>query len=180
MTTIQVIGETGKIKLRNVRLSFPSLFKKAVFQGQEGKYAATFLIPKSAKGVKEQLDKLIEAKVKEAKIKVKAENLCLKDGDDEEYDGYADHWSIKASNSKRPQVFNKDGSPLTEEDEVVYAGCYVDVIFDLWAQDNQWGKRINANLLGVKFHKDGEPFGSGSIDVSDEFDFDDESDDDEI
>jgi hypothetical protein len=36
-----------KILLRNVRLSFPSLFEKAEFDGQVGKYEATFLIPKT-------------------------------------------------------------------------------------------------------------------------------------
>jgi len=33
-----------KIMLKNVRLSFPSLFKKAVFDGKEGKFEATVLI----------------------------------------------------------------------------------------------------------------------------------------
>ena len=36
----------AKIKLNNVRLSFPSLFHKASFQGSEGKYEATFLLSK--------------------------------------------------------------------------------------------------------------------------------------
>jgi hypothetical protein len=35
-----------KIKLQNVRLSFPSLFQKAVFEGKEGKFEATFLLDK--------------------------------------------------------------------------------------------------------------------------------------
>ena len=36
----------AKIKLNNVRISYPSLFRKGVFQGQETKYEATFLIDK--------------------------------------------------------------------------------------------------------------------------------------
>jgi len=35
------------ITLKNVRLSFPSLFKKAVFQGNVGKHEATFMFPKT-------------------------------------------------------------------------------------------------------------------------------------
>ena len=37
-----------KVLLKNVRLSFPSLFKTEVYGGEDtGKFAATFLIPKS-------------------------------------------------------------------------------------------------------------------------------------
>ena len=36
----------AKIKLQGVRLSFPSLFRKAVFQGDETKYEATLLLDK--------------------------------------------------------------------------------------------------------------------------------------
>ena len=43
----------SKIMLPNVRLSFPSLFHKAVFDGKETKFEATFLIDKN-----EQADKL--------------------------------------------------------------------------------------------------------------------------
>jgi len=39
----------------------------------------------------------------------------------------------------------------------------------VWAQDNQYGKRINAKLRAVQFYKDGAPFGEGRIDVSKEF-----------
>ena len=31
-----------KFKLKNVRLSFPSIFKRSEFNGQEGKFEATF------------------------------------------------------------------------------------------------------------------------------------------
>ena len=37
-----------KVMLKNVRLSFPSLFATEVYGGEDtGKFAATFLIPKS-------------------------------------------------------------------------------------------------------------------------------------
>jgi hypothetical protein len=77
--------------------------------------------------------------------------------------------SIKASASKRPMVLDRDRSPLTENDNRVYAGCYVNAIIELWAQNNQWGKRINANLLGVQFFKDGEPFADGETANADDF-----------
>jgi hypothetical protein len=38
-------------------------------------------------------------------------------------------------------------------------------VISLWAQDNSWGKRINATLLGAQFHSDGEAFGDAGIDA---------------
>jgi hypothetical protein len=167
-----------KIKLRNCRLSFPSVFKKAVFNGQEGKYEATFLFPKSDTETYEKIMSAIEDIKKENKgAKIPKDKLCIKDGDEIEYDGYEGMWAIKASNNSRPTVVNRDKTPLVEEDGVIYAGCYVNGIIELWYQNNSYGKRINANLLGVQFVKDGEPFGDGAK-VASEDDFDDIDDDD--
>lgn len=171
-----------KIKIENVRLSFPSLFHKANFNGQETKYEATFLLNKTDHAkVIAQIEKAIKEKVavdlKGAKIG--ADKLCLRDGDEVDYDGYAGHMSIKASNKKRPLVIGKDKAPLTEDDNVVYGGCYVNAIVELWAQNNDYGKRVNANLLGVQFVREGEPFASGeSVGVDDFDDLSDEFDDD--
>lgn len=162
-----------KIKLENVRLSFPSLFRKAVFSGEETKYEATLLLGKDThKALIETLQKAIAEKIKTdlKGAKLSDDKICLKDGDFIEYDGYANCYSIKAGNNKRPMVIDRDKSPLTENDERLYAGCYVNAVVELWAQNNSWGKRINANLLGVQFAKDGEPFGDGVSVTADDFD----------
>lgn len=159
------------VKLKNVRLSFPSLFKKSSFEGNEGKFEGTFLFPKSDKETEKIVRDAIEACKKETNnSKVPESKLCIKDGDEFEYDGYAGMWAVKAGNNKRPTVIGKDRSPLAEEDGVLYAGCYVNAIIEPWSQNNKYGKRINANLLGVQFAKDGEPFGDGPVDVTDDFD----------
>jgi hypothetical protein len=161
----------SKIHLKNVRLSYPSLFRKAIFQGNETKFEATFLISKEDTLTKQLLDSAIAAAVADAKIKMpKEDKLCLKDGDSCEYDGYADHWSLKASSNKRPTVIDRDRTPLVEEDGKPYAGCYVNAIVDIWVMNNQYGKRVGANLYGVQFLKDGEPFAAGDVDVTEEFD----------
>lgn len=162
-----------KIKLHNVRLSFPSVFRRENFNGEEGKFAATFLINKESqsdkiKEIQKGIESLIADRLKGAKLK--EDKICLKDGDGIEYAGYAGHMSIKASNNKRPLVLNADKSQLTEDDGKLYAGCYVNAVIELWAQDNQYGKRINANLLGVQFFKDGEPFSDGVVASEDDFD----------
>lgn len=171
----------SKVSIPNARLSFPSLFKKSNFEGKEGKFEATFLFPKTDKKTYNAIMKAIEECKTENKLKVKEDMLCIKDGDEiaeeKEYPDYVGMWAVKAGNNKRPTLINRDKSQLEEDDEVLYAGCYVNAIIQPWAQNNTYGKRINANLLGVQFVKDGEPFGesvTASVD-----DFDDIEDDEE-
>lgn len=173
-----------RIQLKNVRLSFPNVFKKGVIKGKENnKFDCTFLLDKDthAKEIK-KLDTMINTIIKKELdgAKVKPENKCLRDGDLEDYDGYENQMSLKASNDVRPVVKNRDGSPIIEEDGIIYAGCYVHAIITLWVQDNQYGKKINANLLGLVFYKDGEPFGGSHVASEDDFAglLDDEEEDD--
>lgn len=169
-----------KIKLQNVRLSFPSLFRKAQFQGDETKYEATFMLDKEEHADKiAEIEKAIQAGMKEhfKGAKIPSDKICLKDGDQSGRDEYEGHYTIKCANNKRPKVIDRDKSPLTEDDGKPYSGCYVNAVIDLWYQNNGYGKRVNANLLGVQFFKDGEPFESGSVaddDDFEEFEVDDE------
>lgn len=169
-----------KIKLKNVRLSFPSLFKPAVFNGNStGKYEATFLIPKNteqATMVEKALEKFIQETFKD-KVPKGLKRTCLRDGDEVEYDGYAGMLALKAGTSRRPLVLDSDKTPLTEEDNRIYPGCYVNAIVDFWYSDhNLGGKQILGNLSGVMFHKDGESFGSSSTSIDEFDDFDDDDD----
>ena len=161
-----------KIKAQNVRLSFPSLFRTAKFGEQDtGKYEATFIFDKVEHAdvladIQAKIDGLMKS---ELKGKIAADKICLKDGDLEGRPEYEGKMTLKASTKKRPLVIDRDKSPISEEDNRVYAGCYVNAIVSLWPQNNQYGKRINAQLDGIQFAADGEPFGSGGIDA-DEFD----------
>ncbi len=165
-----------KIPLPKVRLSFPSLFKKSSFNGVEGKYEATFLLSKDDKDTYNKIIKKIELKLKAENKKVSKSNYFIKDGDEifeeKEYQGYSNTYAIKASNNHRPKVLDKDNNPLLEEDNVIYSGCYVHAIISIWIQDNNFGKRVNANLLGLKFFKDGDRFNEG-VSVADDEDFED-------
>lgn len=171
----------AKIKLNNVRLSFPSLFRKSVYNGEETKFEATFLLNKKTQADKiKEIEAAIAASIKEnlKGAKIGDDKKCLKDGDDFEYVGYAGHMSLKASSNKRPLVIDRDKSQLTEEDGRLYAGCRVNATIELWAQNNTYGKRINANLLAVQFYKDDEPFADGEKGSVDDFDVIDEDEND--
>lgn len=162
----------AKIKLNNVRISFPSLFRKAVFNGEETKFEGTFLISKKeGKATINEIEAAIKTLLKEELkgVKLPPDKICFKDGDNIEYTGYAGNMSVKASSTKRPIVLDRDKSPLTEDDNKIYAGCRVNAVIELWPQNNNYGKRINATLLGVQFMKDDEPFADGAKVSVDDF-----------
>lgn len=168
-----------KVMLRNARLSFPSLWKTEEYNGTDTeKYAATFLIAKDdpqVKAIKAAMKEVAEEKF--GTPLPKKLPLCLKDGDDSDYDGYEGHFSIKATTKRRPVVIDRQKTPVTEDDGVVYAGCYVNASVEIWAMDNSYGKKILCSLNGLQFVKDGEAFGAGGSNAMSDFDELDDADD---
>ena len=169
----------SKLMLKNVRLSFPSLFEHATYQGESlNKYECTLLIPKDSDTAKEVQD-AIKAVGKEALgsdwSKAK---LCIIDGDSKGYDGYEGVWAVKASTKKRPVVINKDKSAISEEDGVIYAGCIVNASVTITAFQSKYGKFVQAQLNAVQFARDGEAFGGGDSFSMDDFEDVSDGDDD--
>lgn len=163
------MSENKQLVLSNVRLSFPALFTAKAVNDGEPRYSANFLLhkEKDAKliaSIKGAIDALIKSDLEGKKLP--AEKVCLRDGDDKEYDGYQGHFYLAAANKKRPQVVDRDNAPLVESDDKPVAGDYVDAVVRLWAQDNKFGKRINASLEVVRFRKEGEHFGAPKVDVN--------------
>jgi len=180
-----------KVVLKNVRLSFPKLWRPDVGQRDDGtttrKYKANFLIDKKKqKALIQEINDAIQDALEDkfgAKIpKLKPEKFCLRDGDDEEYDGYEGMMYLGASNSKKPPIVGRNKEPLSEDDGKPYAGCYVNAVVHIWVQNNEadkGGKRVNASLEAVQFVRDGEAFGAPAIDVDEVFDDLGEDDEDE-
>lgn len=161
------------ITLPAVRLSFPHLWTpQAMEENQEPKFSATFLLDNNTHGaLLDRIDALIDRMaLDEYKKKINFKR-CLRDGNEKsELEGYGDGVSfITASNKARPGVVHRNLSPVTEADGVIYAGCYVNATIRIWIQNNQWGKRANAQLRAVQFLKDGPSFGAGPVDASQEF-----------
>jgi len=169
-----------KIKLNNVRLSFAQLFEAKTVNG-EGKpaYSASFLIdPKDPQiaAVNAAIETVAKDKwgaKADATLKAMraADKTCLHSGDlKSNYDGFEGMLYISSRNAMRPLVIDVDKSPLVESDGKPYSGCYVNCSVELWAQDNNYGKRINATLMGVQYFKDGESFSGGGVASEDDFD----------
>lgn len=171
-----------KIVLKNVRAAFLKVFKaEAVNGGDKPVFGGSWLIEPTDPQIK-MIEKAMEEVAKEkwgAKApgimkEMKAGGkLCLKDGNSKaSYDGFEGMMFVSSTSATRPLTLDRQKNPLTEEDGVLYSGCYVNVSLELWAQDNQFGKRINAQLGGVQFVKDGDAFGGGGS-AADEADFED-------
>jgi hypothetical protein len=101
----------------------------------------------------------------------KQDRLCLHDGDTSKpgVDGYKGMLFVSGNSKKRFTIVDGDRSPLTAADGRPYSGCYVNAIVQVWAQQNKWGKRINAQISGVQFLRHGESFGGGRVAAPEEF-----------
>jgi hypothetical protein len=169
-----------EINLAGVRISYPHLFEPFSFQGQgKAKYSAKFLLSKETQmplvqKIAAAMKALAADSYKDKKLPP-ADKLCLRDGDAGGREEEVGYWVLSASEDSRPVVVDQKRSPLVEDDDVIYPGCVVNGKIRLWAQDNQFGRRINANLLGVQFVKDGEKLGSGRTRQSADDMFDDVS-----
>lgn len=165
--------DPGIITLPNVRLSFPHLFTPhAMEETQEPKFSATFLFDNTEHAaLLDRIDALIDRLALDEFKKKISFKRCLRDGNEKsELEGYGDGVSfLTAANKARPGVVDRRLNPITKADGIIYAGCYVNATIRLWVQNNQWGKRVNAQLRAVQFVKDGASFGAGPVDPTQEF-----------
>lgn len=178
------------VVLKNVRLGFPKLWKaEAATADATPKFGASLIIEAGTADEKANL-KACEAAVSYVAKKTwadKAERIVgaierkrksFRDGDGETneegetWDGFSGAMIVSAKNNKRPQILNRDKTPLAEEDGVVYSGCYVDAVVSFYttSKKEQGGNGIFASLEIVRFRKDGDAFGAGKLNVDDYLD----------
>jgi hypothetical protein len=183
-----------KIMLYRVRLAFPTLGAPERYQNKPEntpRWSGVALVPNGDKQ-KAQIDAAVQ-RVAEAEWKGKAAailksiegnsmKMCWIDGAKKaQYDGFSDCWSLSAhryaDKNKRPLVLTADAKPIYKDDNtmydgmagIVYAGCYVNFQFELWAQNNAHGQAIRATLLGVQFVANGDAFGGGAQPATGDF-----------
>lgn len=99
-----------------------------------------------------------------------ADRLFVHDGDAKaDTPGYKGNLFINSSNEIQPQVVDEKGDKILATSGTIYPGVYATVILEPWAQDNQFGKRVNASLLGVQFLRKGERLAGGSVATADDY-----------
>jgi hypothetical protein len=179
-----------KIMLRNVRLSYEHIFTATSFEeGGDAKYSATFIIPKNHPDLPAVKRAFLEAGREEFPDAFKSGAwpkgyACgLKDADTdtdsmgeilaEKNPAYAGCYILEANSTRRPVALNRDKSAVTEEDGVIYSGCYVNASLNAAGYTYAKVKKgVKAYLNGVQFVKDGERFGQNAADDFDDLDGD--------
>lgn len=181
---------TTKVTLKNVRISFPDVFKPNEFKGKRS-YRCKFLLEKGSENLKAISDAIkaeatekwkAKAPQKLAQFKGSAQQNCLIDGDNSEVEGFAGHMILTANRAEKsgpPVVVDRYKKPLTESQGKIYSGCYCYGNVEIWAQDGE-NPGIRCTLINLQFYKDGESFGGAapaSADGLDDLSFEDDGED---
>lgn len=97
--------------------------------------------------------------------------VYFRDGDTKpELDGFPGNFFISARSKVRPNYFGANKEPLTEEDGILYSGCYVNVSIETFAY-TRGNNGLGARLRGVQYCGKGDAFGGGGPPAGDdEFD----------
>jgi hypothetical protein len=172
--------DTKKLRLKKARLSFPVIWEPRRFsEDQDSKYSATFVLPKDS-AVAKAAEAAVQGLAVETFKRTEGIKTCLHDGAEKAHlAGFgAGTVYLTASTRARPLVIDGNGAVLAESDGRPYAGCYVTGLVRLWAMNNQFGRRVNAELLGIQFVADGEPFSGGPRAEPDDFEVEGDEEDD--
>lgn len=71
--------------------------------------------------------------------------------------------AMKPKTKSKPVCLDGKKNPTHEHTGIIYDGAYVNVILEIYAQDNKFGKRVNAQLKGVMFSRKGERIGRRTV-----------------
>lgn len=177
-----------KVVTGKIRFSYVNVFKpRAASEGQEPKYSACLLIPKSDKTTITRIKAACEAarmgsaSLFNGKVPEKLK-LPIHDGDGEMPNGgeYGEeckgHWVINVSSKSKPGIVDRDKQEILNSSEF-YSGCYGRAAINFYAYNVNGNKGIAAGLNNVQKLTEGEPLGGRSRaedDFSDDWDDDDD------
>lgn len=175
-----ILYDDGCVRVDNVTCSYPHLDKpwKKNEKDRE-KFSVTGLAPKETHGdAKALLVEVINSLLASNKMgKIGAEHKFVRNGDTEDGPLKPETeamWIIKASENpdRAPKVRDERTKVMTPAEILkrIYAGCVINILIRPWAQNNEHGKKINANLIAVQFVKDGTRIGEAAIDDDDAWD----------
>ncbi len=174
---------TGLVRFSYLHVWEPS----AVDEGQDPKYSASLIIPKSDK----KTLKMIKEAIENAKVQGKSSKFGgkipanlktpLRDGDEERPDdeAYENSYFVNANSKTKPGIVDVDCNKILDQDEV-YSGCYGRASITFYPFNTSGNKGIACGLNHIQKLKDGEPLGGRSApenDFGDDFVFEDEDDD---
>lgn len=154
-----------RIKLNNVRLSYPHLFRPESFEGQDPKYGCVLIIPKNdpqVKRIKEAIFQEGQEAFGENKVQPgkwpSSLHWPLKDGDEKSDTNpeYAGCYFISPTSKNPVVLLDRSKRQLTEADDKLYPGAYVNASLTVASFNASMKKGVSIFLNGIQFFADGE------------------------
>lgn len=175
------------ITIKNVKLSYPALFKPSAFDGNmdQAKYSTDIIIEKGSEEeaqLKLEYDNVAKKALEEKKltrnqltpfvrpIGTKVGILIDCDMDPDRYppEIYSGCYVMRAKSKQKPVVVDRRNTPIVEADNAIYGGVIANVNVNLYAY-NKIGTGIAVGLNGVQKVADDEPLGGGRPSVDQMF-----------
>lgn len=167
-----------RVILSNVVLRFADLYvakvpKNSANPTDRPRYTASFLIEPGSENDTRLNDAITAVAVEKwagnAKAKLKSfqgqkTQYCYREpeGTDERSEGMLFLSSARASTQGAPRVVNRQKQDVLTDVGLVYPGCTVNAIVDIWAQ-SEGNSGIRCALQVVQFIKDGEAFSGDTL-----------------
>ena len=173
------------VRLNNVTLTYPSVYQKSVYEGQETKYQTGIILKKNDenyKALKEKYEAICQEAIADKKL-TRAQLTpwirplggtkgivvdCAQDPDKYQGPRFENAVILTAKNEYKPYVVNRILEPIEESENEVYGGCVCNASVTLYIYHKVY-KGIGVQLNGIQKVKDGEPFGAARLAVEDMF-----------
>lgn len=160
------------VRLENVVLNFPHLYREAEYEGKVGKFESGLIISKDSKAYKRLKKAYDDVRAEAVKSKALTERECTQwerqvggtkgiifdcesDPDRFSADVFQNAVVTVPKNSKRPTVVDRSLQPIYEEDEEIYSGAICNAFVTVYAYNKTY-KGIGIQLEGVQKVADGE------------------------
>jgi hypothetical protein len=164
-----------KVIIGPVRFSYLHIREPwAAEEGNDPKYSASLIIPKSDKVLKKEIDRAVNAAVEIGISKFGARfaaaknlKLPLRDGNERDDETYKNTWFLNANAATQPGVVDKNRKPVLNQDDV-YSGCYGYASVTFYPFEKKGNLGVACGLNHLMKTRDGEPLGGRS---AAEFDF---------
>lgn len=170
----------GTIRIDNVRGSYVHVDKPYAGKNQSDddgnkavpKYSIVGILMKDTHVEAKDLclERIKELLAENKDAKVAKDKRFIRDGDDQEKEEYENAWTVSAREEKTPKCRDLAGNLITDPAtirQMFQSGYWFNILIRPWFQDNKYGKRVNAGLVGIQFVKKDKTFGEGEIDESD-------------
>jgi hypothetical protein len=142
----------SSLTLPNVQISYPHLFQRQkMSDGQLGKYSASFTVKCSEKATMEKIESAIAHAISSSNSKSASRKFCIIQ------ESSADGLSIviRTATNKTPLVVDRRNNKLSESDNPIQTGAYVNASIMFYVQIVEGEPRLVCGLHGVQFLRAG-------------------------